>query len=139
MTSESWTAERLRTIYEALAAGNEGPIVEACTDDVVWHIAGSNVISGDHAGPDGVRAILQKLQKFPPSVLTVTQESIAADGPFGHVVTTWAVSRPGAPVYEWRNFELLRFDGERIAEIWTLPASEESANAGLACPTTRAA
>jgi ketosteroid isomerase-like protein len=132
-------AQRLRAIYEARGRGEVEPLVEACADGVVWHIPGMNVISGDHAGPAGVEEILRKLQRFPEGVFRVEYERIVADDAYGLVVGNCAVARPGAPVYAWQSFDVLRLADGRIEELWTFASPQEGADAGFACPTRASA
>jgi ketosteroid isomerase-like protein len=136
------SVDTLRAIFAASGRGEADGIVEICAPDVVWHLGGDHVLSGEHSGPDEVRAILQKLTKFPEGVYSADQEAALMDGDFdlgfGLVVTRCVVARPGTEPSEWRSFDVIRCVDGQIHEIWTFASPEENANVGFACPVPAA-
>ncbi|MDH3189445.1 MAG: nuclear transport factor 2 family protein [Acidimicrobiia bacterium] len=46
--------EAARAGYEAFAGGDLAAVSELMADDVVWHVGGSNMVSGDYQGKEAV-------------------------------------------------------------------------------------
>ena len=44
-------AQRIRDAYAALLLGDLGPLDDLLAEDVAWHEAGRNELSGVHRGP----------------------------------------------------------------------------------------
>jgi len=47
-------AALLRKGYDAFAKGDTATLTDLFSEDVVWHLPGRNLISGEHKGRDAV-------------------------------------------------------------------------------------
>ena len=56
--SEQTPAEVAATYFDALGRGDVPTALAQLSDTVVWHQPGANQFSGDHAGAEGVGALL---------------------------------------------------------------------------------
>lgn len=56
--SEQTPAQVAATYFEALGRGDVPTALALLSDTVVWHQPGANQFSGDHAGAEGVGALL---------------------------------------------------------------------------------
>jgi hypothetical protein len=74
-------AENITRCREALAAWATGDIPtvrDVMAEDIVWHWAGQNQISGDSHGPDGVLAAMGKGFMLTGGTLRIEEEDILA-------------------------------------------------------------
>ena len=59
--------EVLRRLHEAqgafYAGGPDGPLREALTDDIAWHVPGDNAIAGVYEGREAVMAYLRSVRQ----------------------------------------------------------------------------
>ena len=61
----------VRHCYDAFAAGELDRLRDVLADDAVWHEPGRSPIGGDHKGPAGVAAFMQRLGVLSGGTLSV--------------------------------------------------------------------
>jgi ketosteroid isomerase-like protein len=111
--------ELVRKGYEAFIAGDMVWLNEHLHHDIVWHVAGHNVLSGDHKGRDAVLAFFAK------SVQIALPEFDIHDivGSEDHVVvlskTTFRRTDNGQS-FEDNSVTVFHVDKEQAIEVWSL-------------------
>ncbi|MGI8778395.1 MAG: nuclear transport factor 2 family protein [Acidimicrobiales bacterium] len=93
-------AELIRRGYEAFGRGEIPAVLAQFNDDIVWHVGGRNLVSGDYHGHDGVVAFFTKLMELSAGTFELNVHDITASD--GHVIAIVDLSarRDGRP---WEN------------------------------------
>ncbi len=107
-------AEIVRTYIEAVSAGDLDAIASSISDDVVFHIPGRNVTSGEQRGKDAVLAMFRTMRERAGGAMAVQIHDLLASDQ--HVValvkrTIAGVDTQAAVIYHVR-------DG-KVAEVWS--------------------
>jgi ketosteroid isomerase-like protein len=113
---------RLHAAQAAFYAGEDATAVRAAlTDDIAWHVPGTNAIAGDHRGIEAVlnyfarrRDLANKtFRMHPRDILTGDGDTVAA-------LTDGTATIDGVD-QAWSTVGLYRVRDDRIAECWLLP------------------
>ncbi|MDQ6947957.1 MAG: nuclear transport factor 2 family protein [Actinomycetota bacterium] len=93
-------AELIRGGYEAFGRGDIPAVLAQFNDDIVWHVAGRNLLSGDYHGHDGVIAFFTELMELSGGTFNLSVHDITASD--GHVIAIvdLTAERDGKP---WAN------------------------------------
>jgi ketosteroid isomerase-like protein len=114
--------DRLHAAQAAFYAGDDDSAVrDVLTDDIVWHVPGSNAIAGDYHGIEAVldyftrrRDLADKtFRMHPRDVLVGAGDTVAA-------LTDGTATIDGVE-HRWSTVGLYRIAGDRVAECWLLP------------------
>ena len=115
--SEHPSADLARKLYEALGAGDVSGYLDMLADDVVFHIAGDSIVSGDFRGKDSISNLgLKVMEETGGSFRTELLSVLANDS---HAVTfhRWTAERRGRRI-EMNNFNVYRFRNGLVVERW---------------------
>lgn len=82
--AEHPNAALVRSAYEAFAAGDMDTIAKVFADDIVWHIAGRNELSGDYRGQGEVFGFFGRLAELSGGTFELDMHDLLATD--GHVV-----------------------------------------------------
>jgi ketosteroid isomerase-like protein len=113
---------RLHAAQAAFYAGEDSTAVHSVlTDDIAWHIPGTNAIAGDYRGIDAVldyfarrRDLANKtFRMHPRDILTGDGDTVAA-------LTDGTATIDGVD-QAWSTVGIYRLRGDRIAECWLVP------------------
>jgi len=63
-TAQHVNVQNARRAYDAFAKGDMQTVGELMADNIVWHVAGGGVISGDYKGKDAVLGFFVKLAQW---------------------------------------------------------------------------
>ncbi|NGY63082.1 nuclear transport factor 2 family protein [Lentzea sp. NEAU-D13] len=115
--------------FDALAAKDFPTVAGLFADDVVWHQPGDNQFSGTHRGSAAVGQLLG-------GMMTASEGSfeLSLTGPLmvnGAVVAAsihFSGKREDATMGQ-DGVDLLRVEGDRIAEVWLFSSDPESEDA----------
>lgn len=58
-------ARIVRRMYEGFALRDLDILNDVLAPDCVWHISGSNILAGDHIGPEAITAMLTRARSSP--------------------------------------------------------------------------
>ncbi|MCO6418522.1 nuclear transport factor 2 family protein [Siccirubricoccus sp. KC 17139] len=110
--------QRVTELYDRYAAGDRDCVLDALAEDVVWTSHGGELLpwSGRHEGRAGVEAYFRQLD----AELKVTFyrcERIIAQGGWVAVQASVRTSFRGGPEQAFAKVDLLRLDGDRLAEF----------------------
>lgn len=119
----------VRKYFDALAAKDFATVSATFADDIVWHQPGTNRFSGTHHGADAVGALIGGMMTVSAGTfaLALTGEPLA-NGALVAVPVRFSGDRDGVKL-EQDGIDLLRIEGDRVAEVWLFssdPASEDA-------------
>src|SRR3954451_4506067 len=112
-------AELVRRGYEAFIAGDMEWLNEHLHENVVWHVPGHNLWSGDYRGREEVlgyfaRSVQVALPEFE------IHDIVASDD---HVVVLTKIRwrrNDNAATFEDRVGQVFHLEGGRVIEVWTM-------------------
>jgi ketosteroid isomerase-like protein len=108
-----------RRIFESLGAGDDDAMMEAFTDDVIWHAPGTNRFSGRFDGKDAVRERFGRMRASGISPRSEVHDVVANDE---HVVALvhLHVESPGGERYDQPQVQVMHVRDGRISELWSM-------------------
>jgi uncharacterized protein len=121
-------AELMRKGYEAFANQDLEAISELFADDIVWHVAGDNSMSGDYRGKDEVFGLFMKI--FEETGGTFSNELHDVLGSDDHAVALTRVSgqRDGKTL-EGNGVHVLHITDGKATESWLLSTDQAAVDA----------
>ncbi|MDP2675127.1 MAG: nuclear transport factor 2 family protein [Dehalococcoidia bacterium] len=100
----------LRKGYEAFASGDIAALTDMFAEDMVWHVPGNNLISGEHKGRDAVFAVFAKTMELTGGTFKIDLHDIVANDEHTVSLSRASASRqgkqldlPGVDIYHIRN------------------------------------
>lgn len=114
-----------RQYADAVSAKDFATVTGLFADDIVWHQPGDNRFSGSHRGTAAIGEMFGDM-------MTVTEGTFAlepttepmANGSLVAVSVHFSAERDGV-VMGRNGVDLLRIEGERIAEVWLFSAGQQ--------------
>ena len=110
-------ADAVRAAFAAQDRGDWDAVRDAFTDDVVFHVAGSNPYSGTYRGKDDVFDLFDRRNKATGSTVHTEVHSVVADDEHAMAMLTLRGERDGNRT-EWRTAGMYHMRDGRIAEAW---------------------
>ncbi|MBW2273884.1 MAG: nuclear transport factor 2 family protein [Deltaproteobacteria bacterium] len=121
--SEHPNALIAKRAWRAVSEADVDTLRKLWTDDIVWHVTTRNPWCGDHVGQDAVLDYLANLGDSGDAYDSTLDDVLASDER-ALLVCGVSAARKGHSV-ESRYVILARFEGEQIAEVWTMPLEPE--------------
>jgi len=122
--------ELIRAGFEAFAKGDMETVGALFHDDIVWHAAGTSVISGNFRGKAEVFGLFAKLAELTQGTFHQEIHAVLADDDHVVVLTDNGQDKPrpftGQQVFIWH----VR-DGKAV-ECWGIPADQAATAAAFA-------
>jgi ketosteroid isomerase-like protein len=113
---------RLHAAQAAFYAGEDDSAVrDVLTDDIVWHVPGSNAIAGDYRGIDAVLDYFTRRRDLANKTFRMHPRDILVGAGATVAALTDGTATIDGVEHEWSTVGLYRIVGERIAECWLLP------------------
>jgi ketosteroid isomerase-like protein len=112
-------AELVRRGYEAFIAGDMEWMNEHLHENIVWHVPGSNVLSGDHRGREAVLAFFAKSVQIALPEFDI-HDIVASED---HVVALLSIHwrrTEGDQTFDDRNCQVFHVGGGQALEVWTM-------------------
>jgi hypothetical protein len=127
---------RFREAVELLSHGELDSFLRFWSDDAVMHVPGSNSLSGNYSGRNGIRAFVQRMIDLSGGTFRLEPLEELADDKY-LMVLMQVSARRGGMVYDVNDISALKFDPEgNFKEYWWLPADEAKWNEfGAEAPT----
>ncbi|HET6563210.1 MAG TPA: nuclear transport factor 2 family protein [Marmoricola sp.] len=116
-------SEVVREAYAAYIAGDRVPFSSLLAPEVTFHVAGDHPLSGDYRGVDEVRRYLATVERLNGGPGGATLDTVFADET-GDLVLLESTTRHGS--VERSIGHVLRFEGDRLVELWDNPADPEA-------------
>jgi ketosteroid isomerase-like protein len=112
-------AELVRRGYEAFIAGDMVWLNEHLHENVVWHVPGQNLLSGDYRGRENVLAFFARSVQIALPEFDI-HDVVASDD---HVVVlttvTWRRNDNGE-TFDNRIGQVFHLAGGQVLEVWTM-------------------
>jgi ketosteroid isomerase-like protein len=113
--------------WQAVSSGDVAALEALCTEQIVWHASGRGSHAGDHHGREGVLAYLAGVGEDVLRFDAELQDVLVGD-------TTTAIllrasGRRDARALDTSYVVLLRFEADRIAEVWSIPQDQHAVDA----------
>ena len=112
-------AELVRRGYEAFIAGDMEWLNEHLHENVVWHVPGHNLTSGDYRGREDVLGFFARSVQIALPEFDI-HDIVASDD---HVVVLTAIRwrrNDNGATYEGRVGQVFHLEGGLVLEVWTM-------------------
>lgn len=120
-------AALLRKGYEAFAKGDMSTLTDLFAEDVVWHQAGNNQLSGVHRGRDAVFAIFAKTTQLSGGTFKIEVHDALANDEHAVALTRGTASRQGKQ-YESVETAVYHIRNGQVTEFWSFPGDQRAAD-----------
>ena len=111
-------ADLLRKGYEAFDKGDMATITELFAEDVVWHLPGSNQLSGVHRGRDAVFGIFAKTTQLSGSTFKIDVHDVLANDEHAVALTRGTGSRQGRQLSSL-DTDVYHMSNGKVMEFWS--------------------
>ena len=108
----------LRKGYEAFARGDIAALTDMFAQDMVWHVPGTNLISGEHKGRDAVFAVFAKTMELTGGTFKIDVHDIVANDEHTVSLTRAAASRQGKQL-DLRGADIYHIRNGKVTEWWS--------------------
>jgi ketosteroid isomerase-like protein len=131
MTTVDTTAPlaTVRRYFDALSAKDFATVAGMFADDIVWHQPGDNRFSGTHRGSGAVGEMIGGMMTVSEGTFELTLTAAPmVNGNLVAVPVHFTGKRNGAAMAQ-DGIDLLRIEGDRIAEVWLFSSDPHSEDA----------
>lgn len=105
--------------WQAVASSDVDTLRQLWTPDIVWHVTTDNPWTGDHVGTDAVLDYLADVGEAGEAYDASIEDVLVSDH---HVLLVYRVNaRRGRRSIDTGQCLLARIEGDKMAEVWTLP------------------
>jgi ketosteroid isomerase-like protein len=111
-------AALLRKGYDAFAKGDTATLTDLFSEDVVWHLPGRNLISGEHRGRDAVFAVFAKVAQLSAGSFSIELHDVLANDEHTVAITRTTGSRQGKQL-DLRGTDVYHIRNGKITEWWS--------------------
>ena len=111
-------AALLRKGYDAFAKGDTAALTELFSEDVVWHLSGDNLISGEHKGRDAVFAVFAKTMELTGGTFNIDLHDIVANDEHTVSLSRASASRQGKQL-DLRGADIYHIRNGKVTEWWS--------------------
>ena len=108
----------LRKGYEAFARGDIAAITDLFAEDMVWHVPGNNLISGEHKGRDAVFAVFAKTMELTGGTFKIDVHDIVANDEHTVSLTRASGSRQGKQL-DLGGVDIYHIRNGKVTECWS--------------------
>ena len=117
--TEHQNAELLRNGYAAFGKGDMAAVDALFADDIVWHVAGRNPLSGEHRGKDEVFGrFFAGLAERSGGSFAITVDFLVADDEHAVAMVRHQASHNGRTL-STREIDTYRIRDGRVVEAWS--------------------
>jgi hypothetical protein len=121
-------ATLLRNGYAAFARGDVATLTDLFAQDVVWHLAGNNQLSGEHKGRDSVFAAFAKTASLSGGTFKIELHDVVANDEHVVALTRATGSREGRTL-EVSDADVYHVKDGKVTEMWSLTGDPASTDA----------
>ena len=119
--SSSEPIDRLHAaLREFYAGGDSAPLRTLLTEDVEWHVPGTNAIAGDYRGIEAVLEYFQRRRELSGRTFRMHPREVLGGDEHVAVITDGTVTIDGLE-RSWATVGLYRLGGDRVEACWLLP------------------
>jgi uncharacterized protein len=111
----------LRSVLDAIAAGDAVALAQLMADDVVVHVPGRSRIAGDHQGRGVFRA---RVRELTGATLTIEPHDVLGSDDHAVGVYTMRLELPDRTV-AWKHVNVYHVRDGKIVEVWENPFEQD--------------
>lgn len=115
----------LRRVYEAFGRGDMDELMGTFSEDILWHEAGRNPLSGHYKGKDEVLAHLGKIMELSGGTFRIDVHDILASDEHVVVLAREHAERQGKR-HPGNTAHLWHVRGGNVTEFWFLPEDQHA-------------
>jgi ketosteroid isomerase-like protein len=108
---------RIRDGYAAFAKGDMAILNDLFAEDLQWHEAGRNQVSGEYHGRDAAFGLLGKVVEITEGTLRIDLHAVFADDEHGVALVTVSGSRDGRSI-NVNAVHVMHLRDGKVAEFW---------------------
>jgi ketosteroid isomerase-like protein len=108
---------RIRDGYAAFAKGDFAVLNDLFAEDLLWHDAGRNQLSGEYRGREAVYGLFGKLMEVTEGSFHIDLHAVLADDEHGVALVVIAASRGGRSI-EVNEAHVFHMRDGRVVEFW---------------------
>jgi uncharacterized protein len=112
-------AALVRRGYGAFIAGDMEWLNAHLHENVVWHVPGDNLMSGDHRGRENVLAFFAKTVQIALPEFDI-HDIVASDDHVVALATIHWRRNDNGETFEDRVGQVFHLDGGQVLEVWTM-------------------
>jgi ketosteroid isomerase-like protein len=122
----------LRKGYDAFAKGDMATINDLFADDIVWHVPGTGILSGDYKGKEEVINMFGRLFQETGGTFKIDIHDVLANDEHSVCINTVSGERNGTR-FETRNVDVFHptADG-KVKEYWSCSENQAAIDAAFA-------
>ena len=121
-------AQLVASGYDAVARGDLDALAAVLAEDILWHVPGQGVISGDYRGRDGVVEFFTKAQELSNGTMRVELHDISATDDHTFAIQTNRAERNGKTLNA-RVAAVFHVRDGKAAEVWFFTNSQYDSDA----------
>jgi uncharacterized protein len=107
----------IRRAYAAFGAGDLDTLKSMMTDDVVYHIGGSNLLTGDYHGQDDVIAMFVRVFELTGGTIRLDLQDALANDDHAVAFVVAHGERDGQTLAA-HQVQVFNLSGEKASEVW---------------------
>ena len=115
--AEHPNAEVFRQVYAAFTSGDMGELADLIAADVVWHVPGTNLISGEYTSREAIFGCFAKIFELSEGTYAPVLIDILANDQHT-VAILHATARHAGKTLEQDYAFILRVSGGQVIEVW---------------------
>ena len=116
-------AALLRKGYDAFAKGDTAALTGLFSEDVVWHLSGDNLISGEHKGRDAVFAVFAKTMELTGGTFKIDVHDILANDEHTVSLSRASASRQGKQL-DLGGVDIYHIRNGKVTEWWSFTGDQ---------------
>lgn len=131
-TDQLPTVNRVRTLFGAMSTGNSAVLLEMLGDDVVWHVAGRNSLSGTYHGPQQFLGVVQRFTEMTANNFSLELVDILADERHASLIAHVEAQRDDRRLRATAAVGIVFDEAGKVAELWHLNEDQAAYDAFFA-------
>lgn len=120
--------EAARKGYAAFDRGDMGEVQNAMANNIVWHVGGENMMSGDYQGKEAVLGLFARIFEESGGTFKNTIHDILANDEHGVALVNTTGSRGGRQLNE-RSVHSFHMKDGMMTEFWNFPEDQSAFDA----------
>lgn len=115
----------VRKGYQAFLSGDMATLDGLFADDIVWHVPGHNILSGDFRGKQEVFGEFQKLGELVGSSFSLDIHAVLADDEHAVVLARATAEREGRRLDD-NSVQVFHVKDGKVTEQWLYPGDQSA-------------
>jgi uncharacterized protein len=107
----------MRNGYEAFAKGDLDAVRDFFAEDIVWHVPGNNMLSGEYKGQDAVFGFFGTLIQETGGTFRQEIHDVLANDTHGVALVEIHLER-GGKTFEGRGVHAMHIEDGKVTEFW---------------------